>query len=141
LRKSRVSNRRAAFVFRWILHDFIEDISLLIDSAPEITSLAIDGDHDLVEIPDIMAAGRLALQATGVVGAEFDRPASDRFVGDEQCRAQAAFPRPDAGSEETEIEPYGMGDDLRWETMTLVADRRSGHAAATTRQIAHGRLT
>jgi hypothetical protein len=55
------------------LHDFVEDVSFLIDGAPEITSLAIDGDYDLVEIPDIIAAWRLALRATRVVGAEFDR--------------------------------------------------------------------
>jgi hypothetical protein len=38
-----------------VLHNFVEDISLLIDSAPEIAFLAIDGDDDLVEMQDIMA--------------------------------------------------------------------------------------
>ena len=73
------------------LHDFIEDISLLIDSAPEIAFLAIDGDHDLVEMPDIMAAGRLTLQATDVVGAEFDRPASNGFVGYDNAALKQHF--------------------------------------------------
>src|ERR1700733_11570446 len=45
------------------LHDFVEDVSFLIDGAPEITSLAIDGDYDLVEIPDIIATYRLSLKS------------------------------------------------------------------------------
>src|ERR1700677_1309444 len=62
------------------LHDFVEDISVLIDSLPEIALLAADRDDDLVEMPDIDATWRLALQPTGIVDAEFDRPASDGFV-------------------------------------------------------------
>lgn len=81
LRKSLVSKRCAAFVFLWICTDLVEHISLLIDSAPQISLLAIDGDDDLVEMPDIMAAWRLAFQATSIVGAKFNGPSSDRFVG------------------------------------------------------------
>jgi hypothetical protein len=61
LRKSPVGNRRAA-------SDFVRNIAVLIDGSPEIALLAIYGDDDLVETPDILAAGRLALQAAGVVG-------------------------------------------------------------------------
>src|SRR5471032_3081550 len=61
------------------LHDFIEYVSFLIDSAPQIAFLTLDGDHDLVEMPYVMPRGSFWLQATRVVGAEFDRPASDRF--------------------------------------------------------------
>jgi hypothetical protein len=63
------------------LGDFVEDVSLLIDSAPEIAFFAIDSDDDLIEMPYVVARGRLAFETTGVVGAEFDRPALDRFVG------------------------------------------------------------
>ena len=58
------------------LHDFVEDVSFLIEGAPQIAFLAIDGDDDLVEMPNVVAAWRLSLQAAGVIGAEFDRPAS-----------------------------------------------------------------
>lgn len=44
-----------------------------------------------------------------------------------QCRAPAAFLPPAAGLTETEIQPDGMGDDLWWETMVLVADGRRAH--------------
>jgi hypothetical protein len=38
----------------------------LVNSAPEIEFLAVDSDDDLLEMPDIVAARRLALQAAGV---------------------------------------------------------------------------
>jgi hypothetical protein len=58
------------------LHDFVEHVSVLINGAPEIALLAMDGDDDFVEMPNVVAAWRLSLQAAGVIGAEFDRPAS-----------------------------------------------------------------
>ena len=35
------------------LHNFIEDIAVLIDGAPEPVLLAADADDDLVEVPDV----------------------------------------------------------------------------------------
>jgi hypothetical protein len=35
------------------LHDFVDNIPVLIDGAPEIASFTIDGDHDLVETPGL----------------------------------------------------------------------------------------
>ena len=45
------------------LHDFVEHVSLLINGAPEIALLPIDGDDDLVEMPDV--CGGLAPFASG----------------------------------------------------------------------------
>lgn len=109
------------------LHDFIEDVSFLVDSTPEISFLAIDSDDDLVEMPDIKAAWRLALQATGVVGAEFDRPASDRFVGYDNAALKQHFLDQTQAQGETEIEPDGVCDDLRRKSVSLVTDRTKDH--------------
>ena len=76
LRKSLVSNHRAAFVFRWICTISSSTYPSWINGAPEIALLAMDGDDDFVEMPNVVAAWRLSLQAAGVIGAEFDRPAS-----------------------------------------------------------------
>jgi hypothetical protein len=112
LRKSRISNRRAAFAPVG-LHDFVEDVSLLIDGAPEIAFLAIDGDHDLVEAPYVMARRRFSLQTAGVVGAKFYGPASDRLVGDDNAALKQHFFDQTQAQGKTEIEPDGMCDDLR----------------------------
>ena len=47
------------------LHDLVEDIAVLIDGAPEMALLSIDRDDELVETPNIISTGRLALQTTG----------------------------------------------------------------------------
>jgi len=39
------------------LHDFIEDVSVLINGAPEIAFLTVGGDHYVVEAPYVMALG------------------------------------------------------------------------------------
>jgi hypothetical protein len=40
------------------LHDFIENVAILIDSPPEPMPLADDGDDDLIEMPDVTGQGR-----------------------------------------------------------------------------------
>jgi hypothetical protein len=123
------------------LNNFVEDVSVLINGAPEIARLAIDGDDDLVEMPNVVAAWPLSLQAPGVVGAEFDRPTSNRFVGDDNAALKQHFLDQAQAQRKTEIEPDCVCDDLRWEAMTFVADWRQVHAQSTTRPIAHSRLT
>jgi hypothetical protein len=48
------------------LNDFVEHIAVLINRPPEPVLLARDRDHDLVEMPDVAAAWRLALEAASV---------------------------------------------------------------------------
>jgi hypothetical protein len=127
LRKSRISNRRAAFVYPVDLHDFVEDVSLLIDSPPEIALLAIDGDDDLVEMPYVAAARRLALQAARVVGAEFDRPASNGFVGYDNAALKQHFLNETPAQGKTEIEPDCMRDNLGRKSVTFVTDGTKDH--------------
>ncbi|MBB4233124.1 hypothetical protein GGD56_007027 [Rhizobium mongolense] len=55
---SRVSNRFAVLVFAPGLDDFIEDITVLVDRPPQPVFPAADGDDDLIEMPDIILAGR-----------------------------------------------------------------------------------
>jgi hypothetical protein len=61
------------------------NIAILIDGAPEIALSANDRDDNFVKVLNIISAGRPALQRTGVVGAEFQGPSQDRFVGDEDA--------------------------------------------------------
>src|SRR6516164_6211466 len=60
------------------LDDFIADVAVLIDRSPQPVLLAADADHDLVEVPDVVAARRLVLEAAGVVLTKLHRPTSHR---------------------------------------------------------------
>jgi hypothetical protein len=49
------------------LDDFVEDIAILINGLPEPVLLAGNGNHDLVEMPNITAARPFAFEAAGVI--------------------------------------------------------------------------
>ena len=43
------------------LDDFVENVAVLIDGTPEVALLPIDSDDDLIKMPDVPPARRLAL--------------------------------------------------------------------------------
>ena len=67
------------------LHDLIEHVSILINGSPQPVFLARDRDHDLIEVPDVVAAWRLAPEAAGVRRPELQRPSADRLIGDDDA--------------------------------------------------------
>ena len=58
----------------------ISDVAILIDAAPEILPLCLDGDQDLVQVPCVSQATLAALQSTSVFRPDLDAPKSDGFV-------------------------------------------------------------
>jgi len=58
--------------------DFVENIAVLIDGAPQPTFLAIDRNDDLVQMPDVTAAGSLTLQSVGVSRRRISSPIAVR---------------------------------------------------------------
>jgi hypothetical protein len=52
------------------LNDFVENVAVLIDGAPQAALLPGDRNDDFVEMPDIEATGLLTLQASRMVWAE-----------------------------------------------------------------------
>ncbi|OAI28057.1 hypothetical protein A1351_12260 [Methylosinus sp. R-45379] len=109
------------------LQDFVENISVLIDSAPEIALFTVDRDNDFVEMPNVATTGLFAFQTMGVIGTEFLGPATDGFVGEIDPPFEEHFLDQAQAEWESEIEPDGMGDDLRREAMALVAHGRRSH--------------
>lgn len=62
------------------LNDLVENIALLINGAPKPMFSAADGNHDLVQMPDIFSRRLLPTQLLGVSGPEFATPSPYRFV-------------------------------------------------------------
>ena len=118
------------------LHDFVENIAVLIDGAPQIAPLTGNRNDDFIEMPDIVATGLLPFQASCVVLAEFHRPATNGLVGYDNPALDQHFLDQAQAEGKPEIEPDRMGDDLRRETMALVAHGRIDHGA----DISHARL-
>src|SRR5580704_9243007 len=63
------------------LQNLVENIALLIDRAPEPMFLSGDADDDLIEMPDVAAAGPLALEPANEILAEFETPTTHGLVG------------------------------------------------------------
>jgi hypothetical protein len=114
------------------LDDLVEDITVLIDRSPQPIPLAADRDDDLIQVPDVAVAWHFALEATGVIPPEFQGPAPDRLVGDDDAALQQHFFHQTQAQGETKMQPHHMGDDRRWEPMALVADGWQGHAKVST---------
>jgi hypothetical protein len=53
------------------LHNLIEDVTVLVDRAPEPMLLACDRDDDLVEMPDVVCARLLPPEPSGIGAPEF----------------------------------------------------------------------
>ena len=71
------------------LDDFVEDIAVLIDGPPQPVLLARDRDHDLIQMPDVTVAWRLAPEAAGVSRAELQGPSSDGLIGTTMPRSSS----------------------------------------------------
>ena len=109
------------------LHYFVEHVSFLIDGAPEVAFLAIDGDDDLIEISYVVAGRRFSFQAEGVIDAKFNGPASDRFVGDDNAALKQHFFDQSQTQGKSKIQPDGVCDDLGRKSVPLVADGAKDH--------------
>jgi hypothetical protein len=100
---------------------------------PEPMLLTGNGDHDLVEMPDVTTARRLAPEAAGVSRSKLQRPAADRFIGDDNTTLEQHLLDQPQAQGKPEIEPDCMSDDLGRKAVAFVADRLD-HADRSTRR-------
>ena len=122
------------------LEDFIEHIAILINRPPQPVLLARDRDRNLIQVPDVAAAWRLAPEAPSVSRPELQRPSADGLVRDEDAALEQHLLNQPQAQREPEVQPDRMGDDLWWEAMALVADRLA-HVSQSTRLAVMPELT
>jgi hypothetical protein len=113
------------------LENFIEHVTILIDSPPEPVLLASDRDHDLIQVPNVAAAWRLAPETASVRRPELQRPAADGLVRDNDAALEQHLLNQPQAQRKPEVQSDRMGDDLGWKAVAFVADRL-GHAGPST---------
>ena len=69
------------------LHQDVECMAVLIDSAPEVMMLALDREYDLIEMPFVAALGGTSAQLIGIPLAKLQGPLADHLVGDDDAAA------------------------------------------------------
>src|SRR5262249_16213494 len=108
------------------LHEDIEDVVVLVDSAPEVMALAINGQKDLIQVPLVTWLGSSVLQLIGIRLPKLQTPLADGLVGHRDAALEQDFLHVAVAQREAIIEPDAMADDLAGETMVLVAFGISG---------------
>lgn len=102
------------------LQQNINDITVLIYGTPKILLLAVDSDEEFIQIPGIPEATLFLLKPSDVVGSEFSAPSPDGFVrNNDSAFGQKIFNITEAQTEAM-IDPHGVTDDFRRETVSVV---------------------
>lgn len=73
------------------LRDLVEDLTVLINGAPQIMFLARNVDHHFIKMPDIAVQCLLAVQPASIVWSGLDPSATDDFVRYEYPMLQKHF--------------------------------------------------
>jgi hypothetical protein len=99
------------------LQQNIDDITILIHLTPKILLPAVDSDEEFVQIPGITEASLFLLKTSGIVGSEFRAPLPDGSVrNNNSAFGQKIFDITETQAEAM-IDPYGVADDFRRETV------------------------
>ena len=103
------------------LHQDIEHVIVLVDSAPQVMALAIDGQKDLVEVPLVPWLGASTLQLIRVVLPKLQTSLADGFMGDVDTAFAQQFLHVAVAQGEAVVEPDPMADNLAWKAVIFVA--------------------
>jgi hypothetical protein len=122
------------------LHEDIERMTLLIDSAPEVMVLSPDRQHDLVEMPFIARLRLTPAQLVGISLAELQCSLPNRLVGNNDAATGHQFLDIAETQRKPEVVPHHVADDLG-----MIADAAVElwicHRASLQNSVAYGKLT
>ena len=109
-----------ASITTWLDED-VDHIAVLVDGTPEILTLALDVDEELVQVPRISQSPFSPLQRPGILGADLPAPVADRFVGYGDSALRQEILDVSEAQVKPVIQPDGVADDLGWEPVAAVA--------------------
>ncbi len=110
---------------RW--HEDVQDVTVLVDRAPQLLAATLDRDAHLVERPGVSQPTAAPPQPPRVDRTEPLAPRPNRLGGDRH----AALREEIFGSAEAAAEPMGepdrVADDVGRESIAVIAGRRAPH--------------
>lgn len=107
------------------LHQDIERIVVVVDSAPQVMALAMDGQRDLIERPFVPGPSPLALLPIGILLPTLETPLTDGFLGALDAAFAQEFLHVAVAQREAIREPDTRADDRAGDAVVLVAFRVS----------------
>ncbi|SCW82597.1 hypothetical protein SAMN02927900_05359 [Rhizobium mongolense subsp. loessense] len=117
------------------MYDLIENVSALVNRAPKPMCSPADGNHDLIQMPDVTMRRFLAAQLPRIGGAEFPAPSAGGFIGSNDAAFQQHLLDQSQAQRKPEIQPNCPSDDLWRKTMVLLIHGRQAHPARPNSQL------
>ena len=105
------------------LNQHVEDLTLVVDSPPQVHAPAGDPDNHLVEVPSRARARAALPQIAGNQRAEFQHPTPDRLVRDIEAALREHFLNVSVAEGKPQIQPNRMLDQRGRETMAAVGQQ------------------
>ena len=106
------------------LHEDVEDVTVLIHSAPQVLLATLDRDEQLVEMPEVAEPATSAPQSARILRSEPPTPLPDGLMGDFDTPAGQQVLHVSEAEREAMIEPHRVADDFRGKPVSAAA----GHA-------------
>ena len=120
---------RCMLISTWLKKN-IDNVTVLIDGTPKVLLLAVDSHEEFVQIPAIAQLPSPLLQTFCIVGAELPTPMSNGFVGDGNAALRQEILYIAEAHAETMVDPDGVTNDLRWETMSAITGSGVPHGVS-----------
>ena len=76
--------------------------------------------EDFIDIEGVAVASVFSLQSAGINSSKLDAPEPDRFAADIDASFSKKIFNVSVAEVESIIEPDGVGDDIGWESVTLI---------------------
>jgi hypothetical protein len=112
------------------LNKHVDHVAVLVDSTPEIVLLTLDVHEELIQVSRISQATLSPFEATSILGTELPTPLPDGLVRDHDPSLYQKILDVSEAQAEAVVEPDGVADDLRRESVSSVADRIVLHRAS-----------
>src|SRR5262252_82276 len=108
------------------LHEDIQHVIVLVDSAPKVMALPVDGQEHLVEVPFVAWLGAATLQPIRIILPKLQTPLADGLVGHVDAALEQEFLYITVAQREAIVEPDPVTDDFTGKAVVLIAVGVSG---------------
>jgi hypothetical protein len=103
------------------LDEDIEDVPVLVNGAPQVVTLAVNREEDLIEMPRVARSGTLPPELMGILLTKFPALLPDGFIGHADSAFEEELFDIAVAEAAAKIQPHRMADDLGREAVILVA--------------------
>jgi len=98
----------------------IDHVSILIDGPPMIEALALDGDEEFIDVPDVAEPSLFSPQSSSIGRTELLTPISDRLVRHNDAPLSEQVFDVAKAQGEPMVQPNGVADDSRRKTVASI---------------------